>query len=613
MTEPLVSADVAPLAIGEVVGEKYVVESTIGEGAFAVVYGARHQSIASLRVAIKALKPSRADSEGVRRRFQREALTAASLNSPFSVRVMDVGETDAGIPYMVLEYIDGEPLDVAISRAGRMGDRVVGMIAIQVLHALNEAHAHGIMHRDIKPANLMLVHDKKRGGINMKVLDFGIARIFDDTVLPMGDGTVTTSVHCTPLYASPEVLRGEPSSLGDIYALGISLIQALNGRPPYLAATAYQVANMHLDPRPVPLGPHASTSRLAPIIRRATEKNPLNRYASAGDMLDDLEREFRTELGTGALSARIPTADFEVSERSEPPDASTSDSFALALPTQVLPLGLEPFDAVVGGQSGSEEQRVRLVESSDFEAQGTGASPAVTKEQVAFSRPKAATVAPQTASPTTPSPASVLASERDGPAVPSLVALLRGSDASSSIMALLAGAAFILAAILLLVVALPMVSGTNAPATGVASGSSEAPPLAAPSGVPSAAPSGMPIGVAVDVELATRNQATGVAMNVADVVADVVASAEATNTAAASEQTAQRVATLFREPVEAAPAPPPVREPRQRAERRRRLEPVSTARDEGRASQADSEQPEPESREDSEPANPFGGLQPMGL
>lgn len=290
------------LDVGERVGGKYVVQREIGRGATATVYEAVHHEIETLRVAIKLLRGAHVDDERVVRRFRREAQTVARLTSPHVVRVHDLG-THRELPYLVLEYVDGDTLETLIQRVGRLPERLVVLIGMHICHALAEAHSRGVMHRDVKPANIFVARDEATQSWCAKILDFGIAKLFDGADGPGNISmTQTASVHCTPLYAAPELLQGEAVPQSDLYALGITLAEALDGFAPYVATTAFQVATLHMTPTPVPLGERASASPLAPILQRATAKQLDRRYSSAARMREDIEKSFQSVLSTGSLS-----------------------------------------------------------------------------------------------------------------------------------------------------------------------------------------------------------------------------------------------------------------------------------------------------------------------
>jgi len=279
------------LTIGTVLAGKYEVEQELGSGGFATVYRARHTSIPTLFFAIKVLHAEHAYNPAIRKKFKREAETVAALRSRHVVKVTDVGELDNQVPFIVMEFIEGVPLDELLKQCGRLLPRDVSRIAEGVLRALEEAHQLGIVHRDLKPANVFMVEESGDPPY-ARVLDFGIAKVLagSESGVTGGTQTVAGQVSCTPAYAAPELLGGETTPQVDLYALGHMMAELLDGRAPYdIHDNALMVAAEHLRPGEVPLGGNAEESGLQEVIRRACEKDPADRYTSATEMLTDLQ------------------------------------------------------------------------------------------------------------------------------------------------------------------------------------------------------------------------------------------------------------------------------------------------------------------------------------
>lgn len=282
---------------GSVLAGRYRIEHMLGRGGFAEVYLARHVEIDSLRVAIKVLHASHSCRELILDRFKREASLLALLRNRHTVGLVDFGFTEERVPFLVMEYVEGAPLDRVLQIYGRLRETDVCRMAIHVLKALAEAHAAGVVHRDLKPANIFLVEEPGEHHPVARVLDFGIAKVMGDpevvrTIqLPaaLSSATATDLVFCTPLYAAPELLRGNPDFRTDLYALGLVMAEVLDGAPPYGARACGFEHSPHLDPSPVPLGPMASKSALAEIIRRACSKDLEQRYPTAVEMMAELE------------------------------------------------------------------------------------------------------------------------------------------------------------------------------------------------------------------------------------------------------------------------------------------------------------------------------------
>ncbi len=272
---------------GHLFGDRYQVGDTLGFGGMSEVHRGRDLRLGR-DVAIKVLRADLARDPSFQTRFRREAQNAASLNHPAIVAVYDTGETpgETGtIPYIVMEYVDGETLRDLLKREQSLVPRRAMEIVADVCAALDFSHRHGIVHRDIKPANVMLT----RAGA-VKVMDFGIARAVADGQATM---TATAAVIGTAQYLSPEQARGEAvDARSDVYATGCVLFELLVGAPPFTGDSPVAVAYQHVRedakaPSEVKPGlPHELDS----IVLKALNKNPLNRYQTAAEMRSDLVR-----------------------------------------------------------------------------------------------------------------------------------------------------------------------------------------------------------------------------------------------------------------------------------------------------------------------------------
>ena len=273
-------------------GNRYEVGELIGAGGMADVFQGRDTRL-SRPVAIKILRSDLARDPAFLARFRREAQAAAGLNHPAIVSVYDTGEeaTENGVlPYIVMEQVNGKTIREVI----RTGERLPFSRAIAVirgiLEALEYSHRNGIVHRDIKPANVMLT----TAG-DVKVMDFGIARALDDA-----SATVTHAwtVVGTANYLSPEQARGEVAdSRSDIYSVGCLLYELLTGRPPFLGDTPVAIAYQHVSAEYLPVSELNEELPIGidNIISGALSKDPLARYQSASEMLDDINRLDRGE------------------------------------------------------------------------------------------------------------------------------------------------------------------------------------------------------------------------------------------------------------------------------------------------------------------------------
>jgi serine/threonine-protein kinase len=239
-------------------------------------------------VAVKTLRDDLARDQTFQARFRREAQSAASLNHPSIVAVYDTGEDMAGhtpVPYIVMEYVDGRTLRDLLRDDRRLLPERALEITDGVLRALEYSHRNGIVHRDIKPGNVMLT----RAG-DIKVMDFGIARAVSDAQSTM---TQTAQVIGTAQYLSPEQARGERvDARSDLYSTGCLLYELLTGRPPFTGDSPVAIAYQHVRENPIP------PSRVDPeipawadaIVLKAMAKDPGDRYQSAGEMSNDIQR-----------------------------------------------------------------------------------------------------------------------------------------------------------------------------------------------------------------------------------------------------------------------------------------------------------------------------------
>ena len=280
-------ADLLP-SVGSVVNERYVIDEILGEGGFAWVFGAHHVELPTLTVAIKVLKPTLSLSKTTVARFRREAEVVASLRGRHLVRLSDFGQTEHGLMYLVMEVVRGKSLYELIRGRRSLSPHDVARIAIQVLKALVEAHELGIVHRDLKPPNIMLVPEPGEVEPIVKVVDFGFAKLLQADGEESARLTTTGGIVCTPHYAAPELLLGTPVPATDLYALGISMIEMLEGRPPYREGTFMAIATEQVSEKPVPLGEPTVASGLADIIARACAKGLEERFESAQEMLGAL-------------------------------------------------------------------------------------------------------------------------------------------------------------------------------------------------------------------------------------------------------------------------------------------------------------------------------------
>jgi serine/threonine-protein kinase len=306
-----------------ILGGRYELGELLGYGGMAEVHRGRDVRLGR-DVAVKVLRSDLARDPVFQSRFRREAQSAASLNHPSIVAVYDTGEDDEGsepVPYIVMEYVEGQTLRDLMRGDGRLTPQRALEITAGVCEALEYSHRAGIVHRDIKPGNVMLT---PAGAV--KVMDFGIARAVTAATATM---TQTAAVIGTAQYLSPEQARGEHvDARSDVYSAGCLLYELLTGQPPFTGDSPVAVAYQHVREDPVPpsrLDPELTPS-IDAIVLKALAKNPANRYQSSADMHADIERvlagrpvlatpvldEATTVLGSGAAATTVmPAAERE--------------------------------------------------------------------------------------------------------------------------------------------------------------------------------------------------------------------------------------------------------------------------------------------------------------
>lgn len=312
--------------VGQTIGQYEVVEH-LGQGGMADVYKAFHPGLAVYR-ALKVIRMELGAGPDFKERFQREAQAVAGLRHPNIVRMNDFGVHD-GLYYMVMEFIEGRDLKIMLTERGPIQPLTeVAEVVTQVASALSHAHEEGIVHRDVKPANIMRATDGQ-----IILTDFGIAKMLttDEPITQTGVGIGT------PAYMSPEQAQGLPG-VGpptDIYSLGVVVYQMLSGRVPYSADTPMAVALKVLN-EPLPSLEGDVPDAIRAVVRKATAKDPENRYASANALAEALDEAIASAPASSATvtmplddldaDADPPAASDEVDTEPEPAPASPSSS-----------------------------------------------------------------------------------------------------------------------------------------------------------------------------------------------------------------------------------------------------------------------------------------------
>ncbi|MBR6353265.1 MAG: protein kinase [Oscillospiraceae bacterium] len=272
--------------IGQLLDDRYEIQSVIGEGGMSMVYKALDRRL-NRHVAVKIMRDDMAADEAFRSTFCSEAHAVAMLSNPNIVAVYDVSHND-DIEYIVMELVDGITLRQYMDKRGALAWREVLHFTRQIARALAHAHERGIIHRDIKPQNIMMLRDG-----TVKVEDFGIAALENE--VQENDGQAIGSIH----YIAPEQARGElPDARSDLYSLGIVMYEMLTGKKPYVGDSIGEIAIQHMNTEPVP--PHELVPDVPDELERITLKAMRadigERYQSAGELLEDLDAFAQEQL-----------------------------------------------------------------------------------------------------------------------------------------------------------------------------------------------------------------------------------------------------------------------------------------------------------------------------
>lgn len=283
--------DVEPLmpAFGDVVDGKYRVEERIGIGGMGVVVAARHLQLKQ-KVALKFLLPEGLRKKGVKERFMREARAAVAIASEHIARVIDVGALPSGIPFIVMEHLEGTDLSRLLDDRGAFTPEEAAGYVLEACEAIAEAHALGIVHRDLKPSNLFLTH-KPDGTQIIKILDFGIAKSGENDETPERHSLHLTggrAVLGSPPYMSPEQVRA-PKTVDhrtDIWSIGICMYELLTNSMPFGGDELQETFAQILEKQPTPIRDLVTgvPEGLAKVVTKCLSKKREDRYADVGEL-----------------------------------------------------------------------------------------------------------------------------------------------------------------------------------------------------------------------------------------------------------------------------------------------------------------------------------------
>ena len=338
---------------GQVVGGKYKVGHLVGSGGMGTVWLGQHTGLGT-RVAIKFIRPQFAERPDARRRFEIEARAAASVDSKHAVKVYDYGVTDAGLPYIVMEYLEGESLSEALIRRGAFPNDESAKVIRQAARALAKAHAANIVHRDLKPDNIFLATNVEsepndRDGLPyvVKLVDFGIAKMLDVEragAKGLKGPTQEGSVIGTPNFMSPEQLTvgGTPNALTDIWSLGACAFAAFTARIPFEGEVLGDIV-LKVCVEPLPSVKKWNTEApdgLDAWFYRACHREPAKRFQSVEEMSESLAKV----CGLGAVKVATLSED-RVQYAMKAADPSALD----ALPDELPNPGMNAKTALLAG------------------------------------------------------------------------------------------------------------------------------------------------------------------------------------------------------------------------------------------------------------------------
>ena len=373
-----------PVAIGATVAEKYVVERVLGEGGMGIVLAARHRDL-DQRVAIKCLLPEIAQRGVAAERFRREARAVASMRSEHICRVLDVGTLPDGIPFMIMEYLDGCDLSQELERRERLPYREAVAYVLQACEALSEAHHAGIIHRDLKPANLFL-EQRGAGARRVKVLDFGVSKSLLEAQKSQAL-TQTANLVGSPLYMSPEQLESsrDVDARADIWGLGVVLYELIRGQPPFTAVSIPQLIAAVINEHPKALPDELEVPpELQAVVMRMLAKDRRERFSSIEEVVDQLApfaampaSAYRTtQLGVAERPRDAP--------RDAPPATPIGGVRGVTTRTSQTPLSWDRHDKASGSRKGLAIGAVVLVlvgaaAAYMYQSRGEEPDPAVAK------------------------------------------------------------------------------------------------------------------------------------------------------------------------------------------------------------------------------------------
>ncbi len=305
--------------IGTTLADKYQILEKLGSGGMGLVYKAKHLLMKRL-VAIKLMLPQFAASATALKRFRQEAQAASHLNHPNILKVYDFGVTPQGLPYLVMDLLEGTNLSAELTKHNYLPLERALKIFVQTCAALYHAHQKGVIHRDLKPGNIMLVDYDGQSDV-VQIVDFGMAKILSEMDGENEELTKTGEVFGSPMYMSPEQCMGrELDGRSDIYSLGCVMYRTLTGRPAVAGASAMECFNKHATALPAPFAEVAPELMLPPSLEAIIFKAMAKEVHERQDSMAQLREELLAELGQAEISGSMPA------KSESPQQVSTSQS-----------------------------------------------------------------------------------------------------------------------------------------------------------------------------------------------------------------------------------------------------------------------------------------------
>lgn len=363
----------------QLLAKRYFLEKRLGRGAMGQVYLARDKKFETRRVAVKTVRQDILSSDDLAEgeaiaRFEREAQAAASIQHPNTVSVTDYGESDEGIFYLVMEYVEGETLHKLLRREGTLPVKRAARLLRQIADGVDAAHEVGILHRDLKPANIFIMSKGKGDGF-IKVGDFGLAKIVNQTVTDISSNATPSSrgIIGTPEFMAPEQMQPElgVDTRADIYALGTIAYLMLGGRTPF-TGDLMQLVMQKIMHKPAPLSTLRTDipSDVERVIMKSLEIDANNRQPSVSEWISQLEDAAEdvsenTKSGTSRLVILAPVnAEVYVNDERKGSIGSSGRLVLNSIPAgqhilRVSKTGEKDDERVIEVQEGSSEQVIQ--------------------------------------------------------------------------------------------------------------------------------------------------------------------------------------------------------------------------------------------------------------